>query len=157
MKRAGGDAVKIRNVAAGDAAQTIEIEMSIFCFERIESPFDETNVAAKSVFTLHQFELSADATIAIRRQNGGHVRVKVGSVIVKADVGLGEADHGGAVESTEDLAAGVMRDDVSDVGLGVEVGVGPDFPGNLHAKFEFGDGVEGTDGDERHEFSGEVG
>jgi hypothetical protein len=157
MKRAGGDAIKIRNVPAGYAAEAIEIEMSIFGFERIKSPLDETNVAAESVFPLGEFELAADAAVAISRKNGSHVRVEVRSVIVKADVGLGEADHGVAVEGAEDLAAGVMRDDVGDVGFGVEVGVGPDVPGDLHAKFEFGDGVERADGDGGHEFSGEVG
>ena len=34
MQRAGGDAVEIGDVAAGDGAETIEIEMSVFGFER---------------------------------------------------------------------------------------------------------------------------
>jgi len=40
MQRAGGDPVKIGNVAAGDGAEAIEIEVSVFCFERVEGPFD---------------------------------------------------------------------------------------------------------------------
>jgi len=55
MERAGGDAVEIGDVVAGDGAEAIEIEMSVFGFEGIEGPFDEADVAAKGVIALEEF------------------------------------------------------------------------------------------------------
>ena len=73
--------------------------------------------------------------------------VEIGSVIVEADEGFGETDHGVALECAEDLAAGVIGDDVGDVGFGVEFGVGPYFASDLDAAMEFVERVERTDGD----------
>jgi hypothetical protein len=55
VERAGGDAVEIGDVTAADGAETIDIEMSIFCFEGIEGPLNETNAAPEGVFTLEEF------------------------------------------------------------------------------------------------------
>ena len=52
VERAGGDAVEIGDVAARDGAETIDIEVGVFGFERVESPLDETNAAAKGVLAL---------------------------------------------------------------------------------------------------------
>ena len=41
----------------------------------------------------------------------------------------------------------MVGDDVSDVGFGVEFGVGPNFASNLDATVEFVEGVEVADGD----------
>ena len=49
MEWAGGDAVEIGNVTAGDGAETIEIEMGVASFEGIEGPLDETNVATRGL------------------------------------------------------------------------------------------------------------
>jgi len=147
MEGAGGDAVEIGDVTARNGAKTVEVEMGVFCFEWIESPFDETNAAAEGVLALEEFELAADAAIAIGRQNGGHVGMEIGSVIVKADEGFGEADHEVAIEGAEDLTTGVVGDDVSDVRFGVEFGIGPNLAGDLNATVEFVERVERTDGD----------
>ena len=40
VQGAGGDAVEIGDVATGNGAETIEVEVRVFCFERIEGPFD---------------------------------------------------------------------------------------------------------------------
>jgi len=127
MERAGSDTVKIGNDLAADATETIEIEMGVAGFERIESPFDETHVAGEGFFALEKFEETADAAIAVGGDDGGHVRVEIGSEAVKADERHGEADHGVAVESAEDLTAGLVGDDEGDVGLGLEIGFAPDF------------------------------
>ena len=147
MERAGGDAVEIGDVGAADAAKSIEIEMGVPSFERIEGPLDETDPAAESVFALEKFEKAADTAIAMRSQDSGHVGVKVGSVIVKTDERFGETDQGVAVESAEDLAASVMGDNKGDVGFGVEFVVAPDFAGDGDAAVEFVESAKGTDGD----------
>jgi hypothetical protein len=149
MERAGGDAVEIRDVFAGDGAETIDVEVGVFGFEGIEGPFDEADVAAKSVFTLKKLEVTTDAAITVGGKDAGHVRVEIGSGAMEADVGLGEADHEVAVEGAEDLAAGMVGDDVSDVGLDVEFGIGPDFAGDLDAAVEFGKRVKWADSDVR--------
>jgi hypothetical protein len=150
VERAGGDAVEVRDVAAADGPEAIEIEMRVFCFERIEGPFDETDVAAEGVIALKEFEKTADVAVSMGGENAGHVGVKIGDVVAEADDGFGEADEGGAVEGAEDLAAGVMGDDEGDVGFGVEVGVAPDFAGDLDTAVEFVEGVEVADGDVGH-------
>ena len=127
----GGDAIEIGDVAAADGAEAIDIEMGIFGFEGIEGPLDETNAAAECVFALKEFELAADAAIAVGRKHGGHVRVEIGNVAVQTDEGFGETDQKRvAIECAENLAAGVIGDDESDVGLGVESAVGPDLTGD---------------------------
>lgn len=120
MERAGSDAVEIGNVFAGDGAEAIDVEVGVFGFERIEGPFDETDVAAESIFALKKLEVTAHAAIAVRGEDAGHVRVEIGSDAMKADEGFGEANHEVSVESAEYLAAGMVGDDVSDVGLDVE-------------------------------------
>jgi len=150
MERAGGDAVEVGNVAARDGAESVEIEVGVFGFERVEGPLDEADVAPKGVFALHEFELAADAAIAVRWQDSGHVGVEVRCAVVEADVGFGETDHGVVFKGAEDLAAGVVGDDVGHVGFGVEFGVGPDFAGDLDAAVEVVEGVEEADGDFRH-------
>jgi hypothetical protein len=142
VERAGGDAVEIGDIAAGDGAETIDVEVGVFGFERVEGPLDETKAAAKGVFALRELELTTDAAIAVGRKDGGHVGVEIGGVIVEADEGFGKADHLIAVEGAEDLAAGVVGNDVSDVRLGVKFGVGPNFAGDLDAAVELGEGVE---------------
>ena len=51
---ARGDAIEVCNVAAADGAEAVDVEVSVFCFERIEGPFDEANAAAESVFALKE-------------------------------------------------------------------------------------------------------
>jgi hypothetical protein len=137
VKRAGGDAVETGDVAAGNGAEAIEIEMSVLNFKGIESPFDETDAAAEGVIPLEEFEETADATVAMGRENTGHVGVEIGSAIVKADDGLGETDEGVAIEGAEDLPAAVIGNDKGDVGLGLEFAVGPNLACDLDAAVEF--------------------
>ena len=85
--------------------------------------------------------------VAMGGENAGHVGVEIGSVAVEADEGFGEADESVSIEGAEDLAAGVVGDDEGDVGFGVEIGIAPDFLGDLDAAVEFVKGVEVADGD----------
>jgi hypothetical protein len=147
MEGAGGNAIEIGDVTARDGAETVEVEVRVFGLEGIERPLDETNATAEGVFALKEFELTADAAIAMGRENGGHVGMEIGGVIVKPDEGFAEADHEVTIESAENLATGVVGDDVGDVGFGVEFGVGPNFAGDLNATVEFVERVERTDGD----------
>ena len=123
---AGGDAVEIGDVGADDCAEAIEIEMGVACFEGIERPFDEADIAGEGFFALEEFERAADLAIAIFGEDAGHVGVEIGDFVADADDSHGEADHGVAVERAEDLAAGLVGDDEGDVGFGFEVGFVPD-------------------------------
>ena len=147
VKRAGGDAVEIGNVAAADGAEAIDIEMSVFGFKRVEGPFDQANAAAESVFALEEFKIAADATVAVGGKNAGHVRVEIGRLAVETDVGLGETDDSVAIEGAENLATGDVGDDVGSKRLGVEVVLAPNLAGNLNTAVEFVKGVEGADED----------
>ena len=51
---ARGDAIEVWNVAAADGAEAVDVEVSVFCFEGIEGPFDEANAAAESVLALEE-------------------------------------------------------------------------------------------------------
>ncbi len=55
MERAGGNAVEIGNVFAGESAETIEIEMGVAGFEGVEGPFDKADVAPEGFFALEEF------------------------------------------------------------------------------------------------------
>ena len=147
MKRAGGDAVEALNILAGNGAEAIDVEVGVLGFERIEGPFDETDVAPESVFTLSQFEMTADAAIAMGRKHTGHVRVEVGRGAVEADVSLGEAHQKVTVVGAENLATSMIGDNEGDVRLGVEFRVTPDFAGDLHAALKVGQGVKRADSD----------
>ena len=61
VQRAGGYAVKIRQKFAADGTETIEIEVGIAKFERIEGPTDDANIAAEGLFPLEEFDGAADA------------------------------------------------------------------------------------------------
>ena len=111
VQRAFGDSVAIRDEAAGDGAETHEIEVGVFQFERIEGPFDQANLAFQRVVALEKFQAASDALILVFGQHGGHVGMQKWFGCARADQGEREADHFIAVEGTEDLAAGVMRYD----------------------------------------------
>ena len=148
MKRAGGDAIEIGDVAAADGAETVDVEVGVFGFEGIEGPLDETNAATEGVFALEEFYLAADAAVAMGGENGGHVGVEIGSlVVVTADVGLGETDENVAIKGAEDLAAGLIGDDKGGEGLGFKVAFAPDLAGNLDAAVEFVEGMKGPEED----------
>src|SRR5215469_5633792 len=52
VKRARSDAIEIRDVNAHDSAESIEIEMRVADFERVEGPFDEADVAREGFLAL---------------------------------------------------------------------------------------------------------
>src|SRR5258708_4033386 len=140
VERARGDAVEIRDVGADDGAETIEIEVGVASFERVDGPFDQADVAAEGFFALEEFEGAADFAVAVVGKDAGHVGMQVGSFVADADQGHGEADHAGAVEGAEDLAAGLVGDDEGGVGFGFEVGFVPDGFLDFDAAVEVGEG-----------------
>jgi len=150
VKWAGGDAIEIGDVAAGDGAKTVDVEVGVLGFQRIEGPLDEMDTSTKGVFPLGEFELAANVAITMARKDGGHVGVEIRGVIVESDESLGETDHFVVFESAKNLAAGVIGNDVGDVRFGVEFGVGPDGSGDLDATVKVIEGVKGTNGDVGH-------
>ena len=137
VERAGGDSIEVRNKAARDGAEAVEIEMSVAGFEGIEGPFDVTDAAMEGFVALKEFQKAADATIAIGGEDAGHMRVDVGSVVTKADHAESEADHNVAIECADNLASGAGGDNERDVGLGLEIGFAPDFALDIDAAMEF--------------------
>jgi hypothetical protein len=121
--------------------------MGVLCFERIESPLDQANVAAQSIFPLRELELAANVAVAVRKKNGGHMGMQVDGVAADSNKGFGESDHPFTIEGAEDLATRVMGDDEGDVGLGFEFGVTPDFTGDFDAAPEFVERMQGADRD----------
>jgi hypothetical protein len=77
--------------------------------------------------------------VVVFGEDAGHVGVEVGSFVAEANEGHGEADHGGAVEGAEDLAAGLVGYYEGGVGLGFEVGFVPDLFLDFYAAVEVGE------------------
>src|ERR1700722_11655807 len=105
MQRTGCDSVAIRQITAGDGAQTHEIQVSVFNLKWIERPFDKFYPALQSVFALKQFQTSPDSTIAIIFQNGGHVRMKEYLPLAKSGDGQSESNHLVDVKRAQNLTA----------------------------------------------------
>ena len=55
MKRAGGDAVKIREKLANDGAKTHQVEVGVAQLERVKRPLDQGDSAAERFFALKEF------------------------------------------------------------------------------------------------------
>jgi hypothetical protein len=147
MKGAGRSSIEIRNVMTGDGAETIDVEVGVFGFEGIESPFNEANVVAESVFALGKFELTADAAVTVRRKNGGHMGVEEDGVVADRDESFGETDHAVTIEGAQDLAARMVRDDKSNIWFGFEFGVTPNLAGDFDTAPEFVESMKWADGD----------
>ncbi len=147
VERAGGDSIEIGNELAGEGAETIEIEMSVASFERVEGPFDEANVAGEGFVALKEFEHAADAAIAMGGEDAGHVGMEIAGGAADACHGETEADHGIAIEGANDVAAGLVGDDESDVRFDLEVGFAPDGFLDLDATVEVVEESAFADGD----------
>ncbi len=65
------------------------------------------------------------------------MRVDVGRVVVEPDDAEREADHRVIIERADNLAAGLRSNDEGDVGLGLEVGLSPDFALDIDTAVEF--------------------
>jgi len=118
MEGAGSNAVEVGDVSTDEGTETIEVEVGVAGFERVEGPFDQANVAGEGLFALEEFDGAADFTVTVFGEDAGHVGVEIRNFFANADEGHGEADHDGAVEGAEDLAAGLVGDDESGVGFG---------------------------------------
>ena len=97
-------------------------------------------MSGEGLFALEEFDGAADFTVTVFGEDAGHVGVEVRNFFANADEGHGEADHDGAVEGAEDLAAGLVGDDEGGVGFGFEVGFTPDLFLDFDAAVEVGEG-----------------
>ena len=77
----------------------------------------------------------------MRADDPGHVGVEINGVLPIADERHGEADHEVAIESADDLAAGLVSDDEGDVGLGLEIGFSPDGALDFDTAVEVGERI----------------
>ncbi len=73
VQRAGGHAVEIGIECARDGAQAIEIEMGVAGLQRIEGPFNMANAAMQRFVALEEFQQAANAAVAMRGEDAGHV------------------------------------------------------------------------------------
>lgn len=147
MQWAGGDTVKIGKELPGDGSETIEIEMGVASFERVEGPLHVTYAAMEGFFALEKLQETADAAVAMRGEDTGHVGVDVGDFVAEPDEAEGEADHGISIEGAEDLATGCGGDDEGDIRLGLEIGFAPDFALDIDATVKFFEFVTFTNDD----------
>src|SRR4029077_3468751 len=99
--------------------------MSVAGFERVEGPLDQANVARQRFVALEELQHAADAAVAVRRENAGHVGVEIAGVAANGGHSESEANHGVAIERTDDLAAGLISDHERNVGLDLEIGFTP--------------------------------
>lgn len=61
VKRAAGDAVKVGEVNADDAAKFAEVEVGVGCLEGVEGPMDGAKAALEGVLALGELEGATDA------------------------------------------------------------------------------------------------
>ena len=111
MQRTGGDAIQVWQVASADCAQPIEIEMGVAHFERIEGPFNQTNIATERFVTLKELQHAANAAVAIIGVDSGHMGVKVRRAVAQRRHSQRVSDEIAAVIGTEHLATSVRRND----------------------------------------------
>ncbi len=72
-----GYTIEIHTISTGDCSQPVDIEESVFDFQRIEGPLDVPDAPGKRLTPLLPFELRAKAPIAVTLPDGQHVRVEV--------------------------------------------------------------------------------
>ena len=86
--------VLIVNVPAHDDAQTLNIEESVLCFERIKGLLDQINARGQRMFTLSPLQTPPQSAIPVFRQNARHVAVQIrSSARFQARNAKAESDH----------------------------------------------------------------
>src|SRR5216684_6072716 len=111
MQRAGRDPIQIGEIFSANRAEAVQIEVRIAKFERIERPLDEADATAQSFFSLKQFQLAANATVAIVGVDPGHVRVEVGHTILQTNQGERISDEALAIKRPKHLTSRICSYD----------------------------------------------
>src|SRR3984957_224326 len=137
MQRAAGDAVEIRQICSGNGPESIEIEVGIAKFERIESPADEANIPAECFVSLEKFQHSADAAVAIVGMDPSHVRVQIRNAVADGGDRQREARQALAIEDAEHLAAGIGRHHKRSGRLDFKIRFLPNFALQRYATMKF--------------------
>src|SRR5215831_17624877 len=136
VQGAAGNSVKIRQVAPGYGAQTVQVEVCIAHLQRIERPLDQADVAAQGFLPLKQLEHAAYAAVAIRRGHAGHVRVQIRGAVSQSGQREREAHQPPAVKSAQYLSPGMLGDHKNRVRHDLEISLAPDLPFKRHAGAE---------------------
>jgi hypothetical protein len=145
VKRARGDPVEIREIAASDCAQTIEIEVGVARLKRIEGPFDKSNTAAECFFALEELEVAAHAAVTIAGSDSSHVGMQERSAVANAGQRKGVADEPVTVESAKCLSAGVCGDHEQCCGLDFKISFAPNLTLECHASMKLFERFAATD------------
>ena len=105
-----GHAVLVRDVAAHNRAQPLDVEEGVLEFQRIEGPFDQRRCRAPGRPRAGAVSGGGRRRVAILGQHAQHVAVQVGPAAgLDAGDGEAEADHALAVVGAEDVAADLAR------------------------------------------------
>src|SRR6266849_8046867 len=111
MKRAGRFAVQVGLVVAADGDETVQIEVRVATLEDIKCPLNEADSAAKRFVALEEFQLAANAAVAVVAVHPGHVGMEVRHAVAQANDRQRIANQAVAIESTQNLAPGLRGND----------------------------------------------
>src|ERR1700730_238526 len=137
MQRAGRYPIKVRQVPPANGPQSIQIEVRIAQFERIEGPLDQTNSTVQSLFALKQFQHPANPAVPMVPVNGSVVGVQKRPAVAPSAHRQGVADEFTAHKRAQDLATGIRCHDEHGRRLDLQVLFTPDFALQLHTVMEF--------------------
>src|SRR5271168_1991707 len=123
--------------------------MGVTNLQRVEGPLHQIEAAGDGVVALGELEATANAGVAVLRQDGEHVRVEVGFAVPVAGQRHGETYQGVAVECPDHLAANALRHHEDTPWDDVAVAVAPDLKLQNDATlkvFEAGKGLDANVG-----------
>src|SRR5215470_2608255 len=111
LQYSGRLTVDIQIVAANNHAQLNDIEVSVFRFQWIERPFDQTDSALARSVALGELELSADPGIPVIFRDRKHVRMPIGHAIADAGHRVEKTRQSIPFKCAENKAADLVQND----------------------------------------------
>src|SRR5260370_22979829 len=128
MKRAGRYAVQVGLVFAADGAETVQIEVRVAKLKGIKCPLNEADSAAKRLVALEEFQLAANAAVAVVAVHPSHVGMEVSNAVAQANDRERIANQAVAIATTKNLAATVRGADEHCDRRHFQIRFPPNFP-----------------------------
>src|SRR5215467_3245433 len=144
VQGAAGDPVKVRQIAPGNRAQPVQIEVRIAHLKRIERPLDQTDPAAQGLFPLKELEHSADAAVAIPSNHTGHVGVQIHGAFPQTGHGERKAHQTVTVKRAQYLPAGVLGHHKNRVRHDFQISFAPNLALQGHASAKLSKSLTST-------------